>query len=286
MSISVALCTYNGEKFLRQQLDSILEQSLPVDEIIICDDLSKDSTVEILHEYQNKNPKIIKLVLNINSLGTIKNFEKAIGLTKGNLIFLADQDDVWHKDKVEIMDVFFKKNKNCKLLFSNGSLIDENGISLNSTLWEKWDFNEDLRTLWLNNAYAFKSLIINNNKITGATVCFHNSLKKNSIPITLPYGYWHDGWLGLHAAASEGLMFIEKSLIDYRIHNEQQVGVSSIINKEIINNSNLNPTNKFLFYKKISAIYPNLKIYIPKQESQNKFLKKVKKFYLKLCKKK
>ncbi|QKJ64803.1 glycosyltransferase family 2 protein [Flavobacterium sp. M31R6] len=282
MTLSVALCTYNGGKFLSEQLKSILSQSLSVDEIIICDDCSVDNTIELIHFYQDKYPGLIHLYQNKKSLGTIKNFEKAISITTGDLIFLADQDDVWHSNKVDIMQSFFENNKKCKLLFTDATLIDGEGIGLNSTLWGKWGFNEELRGLWKNNVLAFKDLIINKNKITGATICFHKSLKENILPIDLPYGYWHDAWFGIHASAIEGLMFIEDVLIDYRIHDDQQVGVSTVLSSEIVNKSNPRMINRFLFYKKIRLKYPSLKLYIP-QKTRMSFLKKIKNSFIKLC---
>lgn len=277
MFLSVALCTFNGEKFIQKQIDSILNQTILVDEVVICDDASNDDTIDLLNIYQKKHPTVIKLFINSISLGTIKNFEKAISLTKGDLIFLSDQDDIWHKNKVEIMSNFFQENIKCKLLFTNGLLIDEYGDSLNSTIWDKWRFDKNLRYLWKNNDNAFKDLIINKNKITGATVCFHNSLKNKCLPIEIPYGYWHDAWLGLHASAQNGLMFIEESLMDYRIHAEQQVGISREISHEIISKSNLKCIEKTFFYKKIYKIYPNKYLQIPIHKKQNLIFKLFKK---------
>lgn len=279
MILSVALCTFNGEKFIQQQIDSILNQTFLVNEIIICDDASDDGTLNILNRYKKKYPDVIKLFKNNISLGTVKNFEKAISLTKGDLIFLADQDDIWRNNKVEIMSNFFKDNLKCKLLFTNGLLIDKNGDSMNSTLWDKWNFDNHIRHIWKNNENAFKDLIINHNKITGATICFHKSLKKNCIPIEIPNGYWHDAWFGLHASAQNGLMFNEQLLINYRIHDNQQVGVSHKISQEIITNSNKNSISKISFYKKIAKIYPKQKVYIPNYKEQKliyKILKNIK----------
>lgn len=263
MFVSVALCTFNGENFLRQQLDSILVQSLTVNEIIICDDLSHDGTISILKEYKNNFPQIIKLYLNDNSLGTIKNFEKAISLTKGDFIFLADQDDVWHKDKVEIMSRFFQENNNCKLLFSDGLLIDDNGVSLNATLWEKWSFDLEKRLLWKNNSKAFTDLMQGINKITGATVCFSKTLKAKIIPINLPMNYWHDGWVGLHAAAIDGLFFIEEPLIQYRVHKNQQIGISTNVQEYITFKANEKFISREKYFNKLRIVYPNLKELIP-----------------------
>ncbi len=111
MILSVALCTFNGELFLKEQLDSIINQNLKVDEIIICDDVSNDTTSIILEEYQFKYPELIKVYFNEKSLGTIKNFEKAISLSMGDLIFLSDQDDVWTVNKTKLMSRFSRMKK-------------------------------------------------------------------------------------------------------------------------------------------------------------------------------
>lgn len=269
MFLSVALCTYNGEIFIEQQLNSILNQTLQVNEIVICDDVSSDNTLEMIKAYKKKFPNLIKIFTNDVTLGTIKNFEKVISLTKGDLIFLSDQDDIWYENKVEIMVNFFQENRGCRLLFSNGSLIDEKGISLNATLWEKWGFDKNLRALWLNNNNAFKDLIANNNKITGATVCFKSVLKGSVLPINIPKGYWHDSWLGLHAAANGGLMFLEKCLINYRIHENQQVGISRNTWDTSIVIEHKQFITKETYFKRIKKMYPLLREHVPLSKKSN-----------------
>ncbi|MCM4161405.1 glycosyltransferase family 2 protein [Antarcticibacterium flavum] len=256
MILSVALCTCNGEMFLREQLNSILDQTLPVDEIVICDDASSDNTQGLLASYQQKYPYIIKLHFNERSLGTIKNFEKAISLTNGQLIFLSDQDDIWSKNKVSVMSSFFNKHEDCKLLFTNGLLIDEKSNSLNTTLWDKWGFQKPKRQSWKNNNNAFNDLLNNDNKITGATICFHKSLKKYVLPIEVPLGYWHDAWLGLHASAQKGLYFFDKNLIKYRIHQGQQIGISKDVPKATTEKGNRNYIDKADFYSIVREFYP------------------------------
>lgn len=97
--ISIAMATYNGERFLSQLLDSLFNQSMKVDEIIVVDDCSNDETVSILKIYQNKLP--IKIYVNDVNLGVNRNFEKAVSLTTGDYILLCDQDDVWLSSNVE-----------------------------------------------------------------------------------------------------------------------------------------------------------------------------------------
>ncbi len=284
MILSVALCTCNGEKFLREQLNSILDQTLPVDEIVICDDASSDNTKNILASYQQKYPDIIKVHFNESSLGTIKNFEKAISLTNGQLIFLSDQDDIWYENKVSVMTSFFKKHLQCKLLFTNGLLVDDKTKSLNTTLWDKWGFNNPKRQSWKNNNKAFNDLLENDNKITGATVCFHKSLKKFILPIEVPLGYWHDAWLGLHASAQKGLYYIDENLINYRIHRGQQIGISKDVPKATTEKGNKNYIDKADFYLKIKQLYPAQKDRVQYSEKNIYTWKKFKSWFIKKLK--
>lgn len=223
--VSVAICTYNGQKYIAEQLQSILRQTRLPDEIVICDDNSTDHTVDIIREiFKEHSFEKFRIEINKPGLRTIKNFEKAISLCMGKWIFLSDQDDIWNENKIEIM---LKATKwNTLLLFSNGRLIDQDGTNLHSTLWEHWGFTEQQQKRWKNNPFAFKDLLINKNFVTGATVLLNRKILKKSLPILVPNGYYHDAWFALHAAAADGLHFITDCIINYRIHPEQQVGVS------------------------------------------------------------
>lgn len=282
MKLSVALCTYNGGFFLEKQLDSIINQTIPVDEIVICDDNSNDETIAIINFYQNKYPDLIHLYQNNPGLGTIKNFEKAIYHTSGDLIFLSDQDDIWYDEKVAKSCEFFEQNQKCILLFSDGNLIDDEGKLTGSTLWDKWSFDNEIKSIWEDQNLAFKSLIVGNNKITGATACFKKSLKDKISPFELPLYYWHDGWLGTHAAAQKGLFFINESLILYRVHSNQQVGISNEGLDNITLNANKNFITKEEYFNRLKKMYPHLKKYIPSQKrksSLERLLLKVKRIF-------
>ncbi|WP_304409720.1 glycosyltransferase, partial [Faecalibaculum rodentium] len=100
--ISVAMAVYNGANYIEEQLDSILNQSRAVDEIVIVDDGSSDGSRDILLRFKQKYP-IIRLFFNENNLGYLKNFTKAASLTRGDIIFFCDQDDCWYQNKVETM---------------------------------------------------------------------------------------------------------------------------------------------------------------------------------------
>ena len=104
MKVSIALATYNGAKYLKQQLDSFQAQTCLPDELVVCDDCSKDNTVEILEEFKETASFIVIIIQNESNLGYTGNFEKAISLCSGNLIFISDQDDVWFNNKIETID--------------------------------------------------------------------------------------------------------------------------------------------------------------------------------------
>lgn len=216
--VSIAMATYNGEKYIKQQLDSILKQTYINLEIIICDDLSKDKTVDIIKEYQEKDSRI-KLLINERNLGFKKNFEKAISLCRGDFIALSDQDDIWHYDKIKVLVASIGKYS---LIHSACSLIDENAKEI-SPLWMKPD---DLQ-------YSFEKLIFGTT-ITGCTVLFKKELLKDFFPI--PNGEkYHDWWLGLLASKSNNIIYYDKVLVQYRQHESQDTGVKleSIVSKVV-----------------------------------------------------
>lgn len=242
--ISVALCTYNGVNYLGDQLESILNQSQPIDELIICDDRSTDGSKSILNTYQQRYPEIITLHENEVSLGAVKNFERAISLTSGTFVFLADQDDVWEPHKIETMMAYFNAHPHCLLLFTNASLIDANSKHIEGTLWGRFGFDEELQQQWKNQHFQIQALIQNQNKITGATIGFRSVLKADVLPMDLPNKVWHDCFLGLMASKYNGLHFLNLSLVRYRIHAGQQVGLGET--KKYPINSNID----FLEFRK------------------------------------
>lgn len=127
MKISVAMTTYNGANYIQRQLDSILAQTRLPDEIVISDDCSTDETLKILFKYQNKmSSSNFIIISNKKNLGWRQNFAKAIKLTTGDLIFLADQDDEWDKNKIKEMESLICDNKDILLLVSQYIAIEEN----------------------------------------------------------------------------------------------------------------------------------------------------------------
>ncbi|QKJ64405.1 glycosyltransferase family 2 protein [Flavobacterium sp. M31R6] len=224
MKLSVAMCTYNGDKFIASQLSSILEQTIPVDEIVICDDGSNDKTLEIISRIQQENPNKINLFRNPVNLGSTKNFEKAIDLCSGDYIFLADQDDIWKKDKVQkILDVF-DQNPNAEGVFSNADLIDENSNLISSmTIWDTVFFLEKELPKPID---FFNVVSKNGNIVTGATLCIRKHVK--DFITNFKDDVLHDEKIATLLILRKSLYYSSENLISYRIHNKQQVGMKNM----------------------------------------------------------
>ena len=222
MKLSVALCTYNGSNFISQQLESIINQTIKVDEIIICDDCSTDNTVSIIESFQVKYPNLLTLYQNESNLRVNKNFEKAISLCKGDYIFLSDQDDLWKKEKVEKIMSHFIKNPLIEALFSNGDLIDEKNQKLDGILWSNILFFNELIVENIDLYYYISNA---RNMVTGATLCIKKEIKDFILPIPDSKVMYHDEWIALNLSFRKTISFINENLISYRVHSAQQIGV-------------------------------------------------------------
>ncbi len=222
MKISVALCTYNGEKYIKEQLDSILNQTTRVDEIVICDDRSTDNTMDIVKQYENKYPDIFRIFINEQTLKSVKNFEKAIFLCTGEITFLSDQDDFWYPEKVSVMMESFLAQPNMKAFCSNGFLMDENSEII-ADHFTKWDVYEKYSA---ENPHhdTFNFLIQKGNFSTGATMAINTDFAKSTFPIPEVQDFHHDEWITLLATVEGKMGFINQKLINYRVHSSQQVG--------------------------------------------------------------
>jgi len=192
------MATYNGEKYLRPQLDSILKQLSAEDELIISDDGSTDNTLEIIGSYQDERIKL----LHSTHENLILNFENALENANGDAVFLCDQDDIWFDAKVEKYKERLKKNL---LVFSNAAMFQ----GFNNNDFELFFKDSKKKTGLLNNLKKVKFL--------GATLAFQKSVLQKALPFpkNIPM---HDIWIGLVAETMGSTYYIDEPLIYYRRH--------------------------------------------------------------------
>jgi len=263
MKTSVAICTYNGERFISTQIQSILDQTQKIDEIVICDDVSIDKTKEILDKFAAENSSI-KLFFNSQNLGFVKNFETAIKRCSGDIIFLADQDDIWLNTKVEKMIEKFQKNPDCYYVFSDAAAFsDEEKLSY--TLWDSVNFNLQKQSKFRSGLQ--KELLIRESFVYGAVLAFRAEFKQYLFPVSAHF--YHDNWIVLilnflHKKAGS---FISEPLIKYRIHTSQSIGLPT--HKKVLrflrDFNNLRQDHKDVFNKKLNML-TDLKEHLEKNE--------------------
>ena len=226
--ISIAMATYNGAHYVRQQLLSILDQSLPADEIIICDDGSRDATVSILREVMHQHPdRAITLVENPENLGYIANFRQAISLTRGDFIFLADQDDVWHPDKLRRMtDIMVRSG--AALICTDFRLIDQEGAPITDEAG--FDIQPFVRRAGPGlHPVSFRRLIFGN-LVPGCTYCFTGRVRDAYLQVSSSH-LIHDHQIMFISALLGKAYFLKEDLIDYRLHGSNAVGFQRLSEK-------------------------------------------------------
>ena len=220
-SLSVAMCTYNGGLYLREQLDSIAAQTRPPDELVVCDDDSTDRSVAILEDFAATAPFPVRVNVNPTNLGTAKNFERAIGLATGEVIALADQDDLWYPHKLERLEKELARSKRIGLVFSDADIVDDRLRRVGYRLWEAMHATEANRRL-IARGRPFE-VLIRDNIVTGCTAAFRADHKGLVIPI--PAEWLHDAWTASLIAAVADIARIDEPLLAYRQHAANQCGV-------------------------------------------------------------
>ena len=229
VALSVALCTYNGEKYLKAQLDSILAQSLVPSEIVISDDGSIDATLSIIGDFVSRSARGelgVRITLLEPALrqGVAANFQRAIAACSGTLIALSDQDDVWREDKLDRLVSFMQSHPRCLLVHSDARLVDAVGHPIGHTLLSALRVSTEDKELI--HSGAALTLLLKRNIATGATVLFRRELLARALPI--PQGWIHDEWLAMTAAVVGGVGLLDEPLVDYRQHGSNEIGAQKL----------------------------------------------------------
>lgn len=205
MRVSIALATFNGEKYLEEQLESFSRQSRLPDELVLSDDRSTDSTVEIIKKFSATN-KAFKVVLNVNkdTLGYSGNFNKALEICSGDIIFLSDQDDVWYSNKIESVLEIFSRHSGVGLIVHDLMFCDSQLKPTGETKMERME----------------KELELKNKYVVGMATAVHRDLLDLCLPIPHSEFYNHDEWLHLCANLLHKKYLFRTTLADYRRHGE------------------------------------------------------------------
>lgn len=203
MKISIALATYNGASHLREQLESFARQSHQPDELVVCDDGSTDRTVEILRNFQSASQFPVRIYLNERNLGYSKNFEKAVSLCEGSVIFLSDQDDVWFDKKLEVVSGVFSSNQAIHVVVNDQEITDGNLVPSG-------------RTIFMNN----RALGYTEDWITaGCCTAITRQFRDLAVPFPAEL-VAHDGWLHRLGVALGVRHVLHEVLQYYRRHEK------------------------------------------------------------------
>jgi glycosyltransferase involved in cell wall biosynthesis len=211
MMLSVCMSTYNGAQFVVRQLDTVLKQLSPDDEVIVVDDRSKDNTVQIIRDTYGSR---VEVNVNEKNLGAIKSFERAISLAKGDILFLCDQDDLWEDDKVAMVRKAFVEQK-ADLAIHDALVVDGNLEIINPS-WNDFNHNNISQGIFGN---------ILKNAYTGAFMAFKKELVSEILPFPAKIEM-HDQWIALVCMMKKKkIVFIEQPLMKYVRHGGNVTGM-------------------------------------------------------------
>jgi glycosyltransferase involved in cell wall biosynthesis len=222
LKISVAMCTYNGARFLQEQLASLVAQRRQPDELVVYDDSSTDDSVELLQHFARTSPFPVRIHSNESNLGSTANFERAISSCEGDIIALCDQDDIWSQEKLHLFEQRFTEDPGISLIFTDADIVDDEAQLLGYKLWESLRFDKQSQEL-IKSPDAFE-ILSQRQVVTGATMAFRANFKDLVLPIPQNIPLIHDGWIALMISLVGRLDPIERPLIKYRQHESQQMG--------------------------------------------------------------
>jgi glycosyltransferase involved in cell wall biosynthesis len=222
------MCSYNGEAYLREQLDSIAAQTRLPDELVVCDDVSTDATPKILENFKAAAPFPVRIHINAKRLGPVRNFEQGIGQCTGDQIFLSDQDDVWEPHKIERMEAVLcelesKHSRSTPLLVhSDLEVVDKNLKRVAPSFLNYQGIAHDEEPLCSLLLYNF---------VTGCACVFNRAL----VDLALPFpedAIVHDWWIALCAAAAGKIGFLREPTIKYRQHGANEIGAKRYVRRK------------------------------------------------------
>lgn len=229
-SVSVVLATYNGERFLGEQLESLSAQNRLPDELIVVDDASTDLTPEILHGFARSARFPVETISLPHHMGTSATFEEGLRRAEGDVVLICDQDDRWAPDKVAVMAERLSAHPKALLAFSDAVLIDSEGRLLSRSRWRVAGFGRRQRELMAEDPLG---QMLARQIVSGCTA----AIRRELVPALLPFpeglhpalkDMMYDRWISLVAAAAGEVITIPERLVEYRIHPDQQIGIPAL----------------------------------------------------------
>lgn len=226
---SVAMAVYNGEKYLKEQVDSILAMLGDLDELVVSYDESSDGTIEILRDYMNRDSRV--RVVYDTGRSVESNFNNAVKNCSGEYVFLSDQDDVWIDDKINKSIDFFENNPKTVVLISDGYLTDEN-LNVTGELFKESRISASPLKNFIKGTYL------------GCQMAFRSSIKDLIWPVRVTPPLPHDLWLGVLGASYGEVSLLNEPLILHRVHASNYSNTSKMKLTGVIK-------NRWLFFKEL-----------------------------------
>lgn len=262
--IEILMATYNGEKYIEDQINSIINQTYKNWTLLIRDDGSKDKTLDIIKKYEKVDKRIILLRDNKNNLGFVKNFEELLKNSKSEFVMFSDQDDYWLENKLEVysneLNKFSKEELEKPLLLHSNSFICDENLKIKK---EKF-INSKIASQYAKNGYFFAYIV------QGSTVLINKELIDIGLPF-LENVTLHDRYFHLLIEFFGSRIFIDKSLTKYRQHSNNAIGAKSSVIKKILKKRYFNENDR----KLINEIYEKYKNKISEKQLRQieKYLK-------------
>ena len=223
MIASVCLCTYNGERYLKELLDSLAAQTLLPSELLVGDDGSSDDTLEILHGFAAEAPFPVDIFVNEQRLGPAYNLERLLVRAGGDTLFPCDQDDIWTPRKIEVLANALDESPGSGAAICDSSLIDDEGRSLPGSLFERAALSATTRELLASGSSAAVVEIARRSVVASHAL----AIRRSALDVVLPFGFhWHaDWWIAILLSATTGITIVEDRLVEYRLHHLNTVGL-------------------------------------------------------------
>lgn len=259
MKITILLSSYNGEKYLKEQLDSLFAQTYKNFQIIVRDDGSTDKTKYILNEYEKNYPNKVQIIEDsIGNLGSSKSFMKLLEYSSDcEYVMFCDQDDVWLPEKIEmsinkIKELEVESNKNIPLLvFTDLTVVDEKLNIINKSYWNYQKLIPSITNDW--------KKLLSQNVITGCTIIMNKKAKEVCLPFTLEMMI-HDQWIGVNVSKYGKIGYLNEQTILYRQHGNNVEGAHNYGIKYVLNKL-MKLQNNFAYFKAASNHFKDITIF-------------------------